>query len=339
MRDAFIGGAAKTLMDLPQGARVGSASLRRQAMIRRLRPDLQVELLRGNVQTRLRKVESGEFAATLLALAGLKRLGLADKATSILPLDQFPPACGQGAIAITARTDDARIQRRSGPRSATPKPAMRWRRNGLFSTCSTAPAARRSPATPSSPATALSFYGLVLRKDGSEAFDARPKARSRTRRPWAKAAARQILAAAPADLLQFLTSMRVLVTRPRIRRRAPRKKLAGPGPRGRGRAGSGDRPDRRAGSGRAVRSRPGHQRPGFRGDGAARLARPAACVGEKTAQAARGAGLAVILSRRTRKPWPNACSRRMKPAIRALSGGTGAQARAGGAPARSGLAA
>ena len=87
VRDAFIGGVAKTLIELPQGARVGSASLRRQAMIRRLRPDLQVELLRGNVQTRLGKVASGEFAATLLALAGLKRLGLADKVTSVLPLD------------------------------------------------------------------------------------------------------------------------------------------------------------------------------------------------------------------------------------------------------------
>jgi hydroxymethylbilane synthase len=85
---------------------VGTASLRRQALVKRLRPDLGVVSFRGNVQTRLRKLDRGEVDATLLALAGLKRLGLADAATAILSLDDFIPAVGQGIIAIETRADD-----------------------------------------------------------------------------------------------------------------------------------------------------------------------------------------------------------------------------------------
>ena len=93
----------RELADLPQGAVVGTASLRRQAMVQRLRPDLRVVPLRGNVETRLRKLDAGEVDATLLALAGLKRLGLADKATALLDAEEFLPAVGQGAITIEAR--------------------------------------------------------------------------------------------------------------------------------------------------------------------------------------------------------------------------------------------
>ena len=91
------------MQDLPHGAVVGTASLRRQALVKRLRPDLAVVNIRGNVETRLRKLDAGEVAATLLALAGLKRLGLADAATSILSTEEFLPAVGQGIIAIEAR--------------------------------------------------------------------------------------------------------------------------------------------------------------------------------------------------------------------------------------------
>ncbi len=202
VRDAFIGGVAKNLADLPHGARVGSASLRRQAMIRRLRPDLEVELLRGNVQTRLRKVESGEFAATLLALAGLKRLGLADKATSILPLDLFPPACGQGAIAITARTDDSRIQAdlaaicdvETGHALAAERAFLAV----LDGSCRTPIAGHAVVA-----GDRLSFYGVVLRKDGSEAYDARVEGPAKDAAHLGETAARDILKGAPADLLSF----------------------------------------------------------------------------------------------------------------------------------------
>ncbi len=83
-RDAFVGRTSKRFLDLPQGAVVGSSSLRRQAMIKRLRPDLQVVMFRGNVQTRLRKLEEGEVDGTFLACAGLKRLDLADVITDLL---------------------------------------------------------------------------------------------------------------------------------------------------------------------------------------------------------------------------------------------------------------
>ena len=105
-RDVFISHKAKTLADLPRGARVGTASLRRQALVKRLRDDLAVVPMRGNVETRLRKLAAGEVDAIVLALAGLKRLGLADAATAVLSIDEFLPAVGQGIIAIEARGDD-----------------------------------------------------------------------------------------------------------------------------------------------------------------------------------------------------------------------------------------
>src|SRR5438477_11431967 len=103
VRDAFISRKAASLRDLPRGAVVGTASLRRQAMVKRLRPDVSVATLRGNVETRIKKLEAGEVDATLLALAGLKRLGLADKATALLGADEFLPAVGPGSITIEAR--------------------------------------------------------------------------------------------------------------------------------------------------------------------------------------------------------------------------------------------
>jgi hydroxymethylbilane synthase len=107
-RDGFIALKAKTLAELPAGAVIGTASLRRQAQTLHVRPDLKVELLRGRVETRLQKIESGAFDATYLALAGLKRLGLEAHTSSIIDADTMPPAPGQGALAITARADDTK---------------------------------------------------------------------------------------------------------------------------------------------------------------------------------------------------------------------------------------
>ena len=108
-RDAFIGRAARSIKDLPQGATVGSSSLRRQALILRLRPDLKVVGFRGNVQTRLRKLGEGVAEATILAQAGLRRLELEDVATDVMSLETFPPAPGQGAICIESRSGDHRV--------------------------------------------------------------------------------------------------------------------------------------------------------------------------------------------------------------------------------------
>ena len=105
-RDAFLSAAAPSLAALPKGAVVGTASLRRKAILLNRRPDLQVTPIRGNVNTRMRKLADGEVDATLLAMAGLKRLGKADAATEILTPEDMLPAVCQGAIGIECRTGD-----------------------------------------------------------------------------------------------------------------------------------------------------------------------------------------------------------------------------------------
>lgn len=106
-RDAFLSPKAKSLAELPKGSRVGTSSVRRQAMVARARPDLEIALLRGNVDTRLAKLDAGNFDAILLALAGLKRLGLQSRATAVLPVEDWLPALSQGAIGIEIRGADA----------------------------------------------------------------------------------------------------------------------------------------------------------------------------------------------------------------------------------------
>ncbi|MFU8837586.1 MAG: hydroxymethylbilane synthase [Thiohalomonadaceae bacterium] len=105
-RDAFVSNSCKSLDQLPQGAVVGTSSLRRQAQLLALRPDLQIRFLRGNVQTRLRKLDEGEYEAIILAGAGLKRLKLEDRITELLDVTTMLPACGQGAVGIECRVDD-----------------------------------------------------------------------------------------------------------------------------------------------------------------------------------------------------------------------------------------
>jgi hydroxymethylbilane synthase len=110
-RDALISHGKLKLQQLPRAARFGTASLRREAQVRRLRPDIEVRPLRGNVHGRIRKVEGGEIDATILGLAGLNRLGLAVSATQVLSIDEFLPAVGQGAVAIEMRLDDAEARK------------------------------------------------------------------------------------------------------------------------------------------------------------------------------------------------------------------------------------
>jgi len=109
-RDAYFSPHGPRLDDLPQGAVVGSASLRRQAQLLARRPDLKVVTFRGNVATRLRKLAEGEVDATLLAVAGLNRLGEGDKVTAALPPEVMLPAVGQGAIGLEIRAADARTR-------------------------------------------------------------------------------------------------------------------------------------------------------------------------------------------------------------------------------------
>lgn len=107
--DALISLSTARFMDLPKGARLGTASVRRRAQALRLRPDLQVETLRGNIDSRIARIEAGQFDATFLALAGLRRLGRTEMAREILSDADFLPAPCQGALALVCRADDERV--------------------------------------------------------------------------------------------------------------------------------------------------------------------------------------------------------------------------------------
>jgi hydroxymethylbilane synthase len=170
VRDAFISRKAATLDGLPLGAVVGTASLRRQAMVKRLRPDIKVVPFRGNVETRLKKLDDGVVDATLLALAGLNRLGRAAAATSILDVDGFLPAVGQGAIGIETRTDDRRtrdlLAAIDDADTLTALGAERAFLAVLDGSCRTPIAghARIAGGT-------VAFRGMILRPDGSESLE------------------------------------------------------------------------------------------------------------------------------------------------------------------------
>ncbi|MGB8900158.1 MAG: hydroxymethylbilane synthase [Methylocella sp.] len=170
VRDAWISPYAAHPLKLPPGSVVGTASLRRGAMVRRLRPDLRIALLRGNVETRLAKVAKGEVAATLLALAGLTRLGLAAAATAVLDVREFVPAAGQGAIAITVRAGDSAtraflapvLDAATGVALATERAFLRV----LDGSCKTPIGAFAWVETDS-----IAFRAIVLKPDGSRFFE------------------------------------------------------------------------------------------------------------------------------------------------------------------------
>lgn len=119
-QDAFVSNQFRSLEQLPAGAVVGTSSLRRQCQIKALRPDLTVRDLRGNVNTRLAKLDNGEFAAIILAAAGLIRLGFEHRIAGLLPVDTSLPANGQGAVGIECRTDDSLVQKLLAPLEHTP---------------------------------------------------------------------------------------------------------------------------------------------------------------------------------------------------------------------------
>jgi hydroxymethylbilane synthase len=170
VRDVFISPHAQTIAALAPGAVVGTASLRRQAMVMKLRPDLKVVSFRGNVQTRLRKLEEGEVHATLLALAGLNRLGCADVATEVLSVDDFLPAVGQGALTIEAGAGNTRIHDLlaciNDPDADTALTAERAFLAALDGSCRT-PIAGHARVD----GDHVRFRGMILRPDGSESHE------------------------------------------------------------------------------------------------------------------------------------------------------------------------
>ncbi|CAN5213891.1 hydroxymethylbilane synthase [soil metagenome] len=139
--DAFVSQTFAAFDDLPLGARLGTASLRRQAQALALRPDLSIEMLRGNIDTRLRREADGEFDAILLAAAGLNRLGRADAVRERLSLDRFLPAPGQGALAIQTRAGEsvpAWVDALNDPMTALAIAAERGAMTALEGSCRTA---------------------------------------------------------------------------------------------------------------------------------------------------------------------------------------------------------
>lgn len=171
-RDALLvrpGLSATDLASLPEGARVGTSSLRRVCLLRSLRPDLDVVPLRGNVDTRLAKLAAGEFDAMVLAVAGLRRLGLAEHITVALDPEQFVPAIGQGALAIETRSDDEatreRVARLDDAPTRVATAAERAFLARLDGSCRTPMGAH---AVLRDDATTLRLAALVGRPDGSE---------------------------------------------------------------------------------------------------------------------------------------------------------------------------
>ena len=169
-RDVFVSRKAKSLAELPHGASLGTTSPRRQAIAMRARRDLRLKPLRGNVETRLRKLDSGDVDATILALAGLKRLGLAEQATRIMSVEEFLPAAGQGAIGIEARADDSRarelLARIDHADTSIAVSCERAFLAALDGSCTT-PIAGHAEIS----GETFFFRGLIARPDGSAAHD------------------------------------------------------------------------------------------------------------------------------------------------------------------------
>jgi hydroxymethylbilane synthase len=177
VRDAFVGKVAAKLMEMPSGALIGTASLRRQALIRRLRPDLNVTIFRGQVDTRLRKLADGEADATLLALAGLNRLGKAHVATEILDPEHFLPAPAQGAICIESRLGDKRtddlIAAINDPATWTTVGCERGFLATLDGSCRT-PIAGLAKVE----GDHIAFHGMILTPDGSRFHEIRAEGKA-----------------------------------------------------------------------------------------------------------------------------------------------------------------
>ncbi|MBT3237629.1 MAG: hydroxymethylbilane synthase [Rhodospirillaceae bacterium] len=169
-RDAFISEKATSLDGLDEGAVVGTASLRRQAQVLARRPDLKVVSFRGNVQTRLKKLSDGDVDATLLAQAGLNRLGRADVATSVIETTDMLPAVGQGAIGITCRGDDRKALHFLGALNHTETVARVTSERALLEvldgSCRTPIAALAEIA-----GDRLTLRGMIAKPDGSEVLE------------------------------------------------------------------------------------------------------------------------------------------------------------------------
>ena len=205
VRDAFISAKAASLAQLAGGAVVGTSSLRRQALLLRARPDLRVVPLRGNVDTRLRKLQEGAADATLLACAGLVRLGLEDRITAPVPTQEMLPAVAQAAIGIEIRADDdataqllAPINHQPTALAVTVERAFLAKLDG---SCRTPIAGLAELAA----ADRLVFRGMILTPDGRQCHATRREGRPEAGIAMAEDAAAELLATAGPDFLRALS--------------------------------------------------------------------------------------------------------------------------------------
>ena len=205
VRDAFISAKGESLAALPPGAVVGSSSLRRQAQVKRLRPDLQAIDFRGNVETRLKKLDQGMVDATLLALAGLERLGLIGHVTSVLPTDEMLPAVAQGAIGVSCRSDDAQtrelLQALNDDSTATAVACERAFLGELDGSCRTPIAGLAEIAD-----GVLRFRGLVLNPEGTEWHEIEKSGAPEDAVGIGASSGRELLALAGPNFLATLTA-------------------------------------------------------------------------------------------------------------------------------------
>lgn len=191
-RDAFLSLKANRLADLPAGAVIGTASLRRGAQILYRHPHLKVEPLRGNVQTRMRKLEEGVVDATLLAMAGLRRLNLADRISSALETEDMLPAVAQGAIGITCRADDRTALSRLAPLDHADSHIRVLAERAFLAVLD---GSCRTPIGGLAELSGghLTFRGLVIRPDGSQAHEIRLEGRRAEAEAMGRAAGEDLL--------------------------------------------------------------------------------------------------------------------------------------------------
>ena len=201
VRDAFVSLTVPSLARLPAGATVASSSLRRAAQLLHLRPDIRVRPIRGNVETRLKKLADGVADATILAIAGLQRLGLGHRVTAAIPVEEMLPAVAQGAICIEIREGDAATAECIRPLNHTPTEiattAERAFLAGLDGSCRTPIAALAEPKG----ADGLLFRGMLLTPDGRRMLQARRSGSLADAVRLAREAADELRASAGPDFL------------------------------------------------------------------------------------------------------------------------------------------
>ena len=201
VRDAFISHTAPTLAGLAKGARVATSSIRRQAQVLHLRPDIIIVPMRGNVETRLRKLQDGAADATLLAMAGLKRLGLTDRVTAPVATDEMLPAVAQGAIGVEIRSENDAIARLLAPINHEPTAlavtAERAFLAKLEGSCRTPIAALAELD-----GARLIFRGMILTPDGAQCYATRREGRPAEAIGLAEDAAAELLSKAGPDFLR-----------------------------------------------------------------------------------------------------------------------------------------